>query len=114
MRAFAAIPFVTLGLAIASGCGSDATGPSHGQTGRVVNGVRTAGTTSMLVIPALFASSTASAVTQRDLQQRFFDGPSQGGTLAAYFREVSGDRFTLRGTVTPWVHTQVELVDVAL
>jgi immune inhibitor A len=68
----------------------------------------------MLVIPALFASSTASAVTQRDLQQRFFDGPSQGGTLAAYFREVSGDRFTLRGTVTPWVHTQVELVDVAL
>jgi M6 family metalloprotease-like protein len=94
------------GMATLVGCSGDATGPAP-QTGRLVNGVRTAGTTSLLVIPALFAGSTASSITPRMLQERLFDGPSSAGTLPGYFHEISGGRFVLRGVVTPWVRTNV-------
>lgn len=94
-------------LAAAAACSSDATSPPLPELGPLVNGVRTGGTTNLLVIPALFAQSAPSPFTQADLQRRLFDGPSPVGTLPAYFSEISGQRFRLRGTVTPWVRTSV-------
>lgn len=72
-----------------------------------MNGVRTAGNVSLLVIPALFTASPPSAFAPADLQARYFDGPSSAGTLPAFFSEVSQRRFVLRGRVTPWVRTTV-------
>ena len=92
---------------IATSCTTDATAPTPGELGPVVNGVRTTGTTSLVVIPALFSGSSESPFTPADLQRRLFDGPSAVGTLTEYYREMSGNRFTLRGTVTPWVRTNV-------
>jgi len=89
----------------------DVSAPVETTTGPIVNGVRTSGTTSMLAIPALFASSTASRITPAQLQQRLFDGPSTIGTLTGFYRETSNNRFTLRGRVMPWVRTTVDASD---
>ena len=94
-------------LMIGAACGSDITGPGPVELGPIVNGVRTAGRVSLLVVPALFAESSPSPFTHIDLQRRYFDGPSEPGTLPGYFAEASKQRFFLRGTVVPWVRTAV-------
>jgi immune inhibitor A len=93
------------------GCEGDASAPASPPISPVVNGVRTIGTTSILAIPALFAESQAPTVTPAQLRERYFDGPSSAGTLTEFFREASGQRFTLRGVVVPWVRTTVRSTD---
>jgi immune inhibitor A len=109
MKTRRAIPCFVCALALTfiAACGSDITGPGPVELGPLVNGVRTGGRVSLLVIPALFAESSPSPFSHIDLQRRYFDGPSEPGTLTQYYAEASRQRFYLRGTVVPWVRTSV-------
>jgi len=70
------------------------------------------GVLSVLVIPALFADTptpTAPATTPAELQRVLFDGPSDDGSVAEAYREISGGRLAVRARVLPWVRTSVTL-----
>lgn len=65
------------------------------------------GTLPVLLILALHADSPEPWITPEEVQRAVFAGPAPGGTVTEYYREVSGGRFQVTGSVTPWVRTTV-------
>ena len=65
-----------------------------------------AGEVEMVVILGLFADTREPPVSAAEVQERLF-GANPLGNLTDYYREVSGGRLTLRGTVLPWVRTRI-------
>lgn len=74
--------------------------------------VVTTGHLRMVVMPVLFADSNEPPVGAGAMQQQLF-GLNPLGNLTAYYREVSGGRLTVTGTVLPWVRTSFTLGRVA-
>lgn len=66
----------------------------------------------VLLIQALFSDSPEPHVSHLDLQASLFDGPSESGTLTAYYEEVSGGRLTVGGEALPWVRTTISMSEV--
>jgi len=66
----------------------------------------------VLVILALFANSLEPHISNEQTQRVLFDGPSDHGTLAEFYEEVSGGRLGIRGEVLPWVRTSLTMQEV--
>lgn len=75
--------------------------------GPVAQAAAVTGTLPVVVIPARFSDSPEPTMTAATLQAAFFDGPSDFGTIPAFYEETSGGALRVRGTVTPWVRTGV-------
>lgn len=63
----------------------------------------------VLLIQGLFSDSPEPHITQQDLQNSLFSGPSEFGTLTEYYDEVSGGRLTVGGEALPWVRTTISM-----
>ena len=70
------------------------------------------GTLPVVVIPALFADSPESHISSEQMQAVLFDGPSDYGTLNAFYEEVSGGRLSVVGQVAPWTRTSLSMEEV--
>ncbi len=68
-----------------------------------------AGTLPIVVVQALFADSDDPGFTPEEIHQSLFSGPSDNGTVADYYSEVSGGVFTVGGQVLPWTRTELTL-----
>jgi M6 family metalloprotease-like protein len=66
----------------------------------------------MVVLMGLFADSGEPPVSAGALQRQLF-GDNPAGSLTDYYREVSGGRLTIQGTVLPWVRTGLTARQVA-
>jgi M6 family metalloprotease-like protein len=64
----------------------------------------------MAVVMTLFAGSAPPPFSTEITQQRLF-GPNPTGSLTDYYREISGGRVNLTGSVLPWTRTTVTLGD---
>lgn len=69
-------------------------------------GVRTFGTSRLLVIPARFRGGAPMPLTPAEIQAQLFGG-ANGGPVNESFALASGGGFRLRGVVTRWVHTNL-------
>lgn len=76
------------------------------------NGDPVSGSLAVLVLPALFSDSPDPRVPSDEIQRILFDGPSEPGTVPAFFSELSGGRLKVTGQVTPWVRTSLTLEQV--
>ena len=76
---------------------------------RLVSGTNAVvtGTLPLVVVQALFADSPEPAISSSDIQRILFDGPTPHGTVTQFYREISGGRFTVTGSVLPWVRTAI-------
>jgi len=74
-------------------------------------GLALSDTLPLIVILGLFADSPEPHVSSAELQRVLFDGPSEYGTLTEFYSETSGGRFGVRGSVAPWVRTDVTLAE---
>lgn len=83
-------------------------GPGWAHSRRAVSDA-VEGTLPVVVIPALFSDSRNPHVSRDMLQRILFDGPTPGGTLTEYYREVSHGRLEVTGEVVPWVRTRLTL-----
>lgn len=63
----------------------------------------------LIVIPVLFSDSAEPIFDQSELQAVLFDGPAPNGTLPEFYQGASGGRFTVNGSVLPWVRTSFTL-----
>ena len=70
------------------------------------------GTMPVAIILALFSDSPEPHVSEAQLQQALFDGPSPYGTVSEFYHETSGGRFSLTGEVFPWVRTSLTQAEV--
>lgn len=100
-------PFYRMSVAVALAACAESVAPGVPQGGILVNGVRTAGTTNILLIPALYADAPPPTIDHAHLNSRLFDPANGLGTLTGYFLEASGGRFQLNGTVTQWTRTAI-------
>lgn len=70
------------------------------------------GTARLPVILARFADSPAPPVTQDEIDQALFTGPASS-TLSGFYAAASGGRLTVEGTVTPWVDTEMTVLEAS-
>lgn len=70
------------------------------------------GTLRMAVLMATFADSPEPSVTPEQVHQRLF-GDNPDGNLTEFYRQISGGRLVIEGTVLPWVRTSLTLARVA-
>ena len=76
-------------------------------------GVRLFGTSRLVVIPARFADGAPPPLSSSDINAQLF-GTAGGGPITQSFALASGDGFTLRGQVGPWVTTTVTVEGFSL
>lgn len=67
--------------------------------------ITVAGALPLAVVHALFSDSPTPAFSAAEIQAMLFDGPSTFGTIAEFYSEASGGRFTIAGQALPWVRT---------
>jgi immune inhibitor A len=70
------------------------------------------GTMPVAIILALFSDSEEPHLGADEVQQAMFDGPSQYGTVSAFYQEVSAGRFSVTGQAFPWVRTNITQAEV--
>lgn len=80
-----------------------------GRRAELPGGIRTAvlpseGEMRMAVVMALFSDSPEPSLSTTTTHERLF-GQNPLGNLTAFFREISGNRVSVTGTVFPWVRT---------
>ena len=73
-------------------------------------GVRLFGMSRILVFPARFADGAPPPLSSGEIAAQLFSGAG-GGPVTQSFALASGNGFTLRGQVTPWVTTSVNIDD---
>jgi M6 family metalloprotease-like protein len=84
------------------------TGPGDAPTAlRVVEG-----SPRMVVMMGVFADSPEPTVSPGTLHERLF-GANPAGSLTQFYRELSGGRLNLQGTVLPWVRTRHTRAEVS-
>ena len=59
----------------------------------------------LLIVPVLFADTPPPGFEASHIERVLLSGPSEDGTLTEFYREVSGGRLSVTGTVTPWIRT---------
>lgn len=65
-------------------------------------GTRITGTKGFPVMPFLYDNSGAAPFTPASLEDELFTGPWATGTMAAYYREISYNLFSVTGTIAAW------------
>ncbi len=75
-------------------------------------GIPVMGTLPMAVVLALHADSPVPMISADDIQRVLFDGPSETGTLADFYGEISGGLLEISGRVFPWVRTDLTVAEV--
>ncbi len=81
----------------------------HKAASAVLRGSPLSGVLPVILIQGLFADSPEPHVSQEDLQNSLFDGPSEFGTLSEFYEEASGGRLSVTGEALPWVRTSITL-----
>jgi M6 family metalloprotease-like protein len=76
------------------------------------DGIEPGATLPILVVNVLFADSPPPPFPVEEVRRALFDGPSDYGTVADYYLEVSGGRVGLDGEVTAWVRSSLTLAEV--
>lgn len=76
-------------------------------------GVAVTGNLRLIVVQALFSDSPEPGISAAEIQRALFDGPTPYGTLTEFYREISGGRLEVTGTVTPWVRTRTSVSEAA-
>ena len=71
------------------------------------------GARAVLVVLGRFSDTPAPSVTAEEVRARMFTGAAGGSTLADFYEDQSGGRFTVTGDVKDWLQTNVTLLDAA-
>lgn len=72
-----------------------------------LTGAAVQGRLPLVVVQVLFADSPEPHIASDEIQRILFDGPAPYGTLTEFYREISGGRLTVAGSVLPWVRTAI-------